>query len=428
MVPAHCCGMEFPTEYAKKALGDANFLIYTRYLTERQWQATNLRSDAAYAATVKNLGGMQCPRCGIGVTRISGCATMHCICGPLGDSGFSTYARFLSERQWQTTTLRSDLDYATTVEVMGDGAFVVVFLRPEIATGYFKFASNGSINESSTGDEVPSNAPSSFSSGVSAVEATFLLPNGHIIPHVLTKIKEEGFEIVQQRMKQFTRAEARQLFSYELQRLDNDEQAFSAFIVAVTRGPSQALLLKLSPTLAKGDVNAAITKWNEVAGAWDPVVARKKALAGSVPHDQWPLRALCGLDAIQNESVRAQVPSKLPSLELPAGLYLNETAGHDVLGFESGLFMSFDSRLNIGNPVDGASFAGIPPKGTPVERTFGIIKPNAASKPEVVDEIVNLIALFGFTVEHQRRLLLTRDQASEFYAEHRVDSWLKTRS
>ncbi|KAG2523496.1 hypothetical protein JM16_002263 [Phytophthora kernoviae] len=88
--------------------------------------------------------------------------------------------------------------------------------------------------------------------------------------------------------------------------------------------------------------------------------------------------------------------------------------------------MSFDSRLNIGNPVDGASFAGIPPKGTPVERTFGIIKPNAASKPEVVDEIVNLIALFGFTVEHQRRLLLTRDQASEFYAEHRGKAFFET--
>ncbi|KAG7398430.1 NME NM23 member 5 [Phytophthora boehmeriae] len=442
--------------------------------------------------------------------------------------------------------------------MVDDDSFVVVILKPEIATGNFKFASTGSTNKSA--------AESSSIPGVSAVEASFLLPNGHIIPHVLTKITEEGFEIVQQRMKQFTRVEARQLFLHELQRLENDEQAYSSFIVSMSRGPSQVLLLRLSPTIAKGDVNAAINKWNGIAGAWDPAIARKKALAGSVPHDQWPLRALCGLDAIQSgitnsahlscarrerfflfppatprlerativllatfhsnfpngkeylltklekearavvvatmenctlsadevvmlcsltripgegpmqeacvnvvrhadqvvgdkgvdvlviegldlsyslravvgptnlelarlyfpESVRAQMSSKQPSVELPAGLYSDKTADHDALGFESGLFMSFDARLNIGNPTDGARLAGAPPKGTQVERTFGIIKPNAAHKPEVVKEIINLVSLFGFTVEHQRRLRLTRDQAGEFYAEHRGKVFFET--
>ncbi|RLN86767.1 hypothetical protein BBJ28_00003159 [Nothophytophthora sp. Chile5] len=78
MVPAHCCGVEFPTEYVKDALGALDFTTYARYLAERQWQQTSLRSDAEYAKTVQLLGGMQCPHCGIGVTRISGCEHMKC--------------------------------------------------------------------------------------------------------------------------------------------------------------------------------------------------------------------------------------------------------------------------------------------------------------------------------------------------------------
>ncbi|ETM47067.1 hypothetical protein AM587_10013436 [Phytophthora nicotianae] len=81
LVPAHCCGLEFPTEYVKEALQSADFTTYSRFLRERQWKCTTLRSDVEYAQMVKRIGGMQCPRCGVGVKKISGCDTMKCFCG-----------------------------------------------------------------------------------------------------------------------------------------------------------------------------------------------------------------------------------------------------------------------------------------------------------------------------------------------------------
>ncbi|KAE9293845.1 hypothetical protein PF008_g24695 [Phytophthora fragariae] len=442
---------------------------------------------------------------------------------------------------------------------MGGEAFVVVLLKPEIATGFFKFSTSDGPDD---GDDPQSAAPSSIP-GVSAVEAAFLLPTGHIIPSVVARIKDKGFDIVQRRTIQLTRAEARHLFSFELHhRYSDDEQTFAAFLAAITSGPSLALLLKLPEALALGDANAAIKKWVELAGDWDPVAARKKALAASIPHDQWPLRALCGLNTVQNgisssphaccsrrerfflfpppspqlerativllpsfqsnfpdgkeillstigkearaivvenrqgctlsgdeaialcglpcdvregpvhqvcdsviqraeevvgdkgvevlviegldlsytlrsvlgpanvemarlyfpDSVRGQVPSKLPTVELPEGLYPNETADDDDLGFESGLFLSFDSKLSIGSEVSVGGFQ----RGTPIEFTLGLIKPNAACNPEVVAEIMHIISLFGFTVERQRRLLLSREQAGAFYAEHRGKPFFET--
>ncbi|KAK1938086.1 Nucleoside diphosphate kinase 5 [Phytophthora citrophthora] len=432
---------------------------------------------------------------------------------------------------------------------MGGDAFVVVFLKPEISTGFFKFATDDTSDDSS--------APSSSIPGVSAVEAAYLLPNGHILPTVISRIKAIGFEIVDRRMNQLTKAEARDLFSYEQQcRFNDDDQAFAAFLSSISSGPTLSLVLKLPAELALGEANAAIKKWIELAGDWDPVVARKKALAASIPHDQWPLRALCGLNSIQNgisssphvccsrrerffllppaipqlekativllpsfhtnfpggkefllaviakqtqaiviedsnknsllddqvirlcgltrtseastqqtcdnvvqlarevignngvdiivlegldlsytlrfavgpanvdlaqlyfpESVRAQVPAKLPSVELPAGLYPAEASDDDALGFESGLFLCLDQKLDIWK---------VPKKGVPIESTLGLIKPNVACKPEVVAEILRMINLFGFTVENQRRLLLSRDQAGAFYAEHRGKGFFET--
>ncbi|RLN86765.1 hypothetical protein BBJ28_00003160 [Nothophytophthora sp. Chile5] len=449
---------------------------------------------------------------------------------------------------------------------MTEDAFVVVILKPEIATGCFKFATNGATRQAVKAEDTsdstqaePSAAASSSIAGVSGVEAAFLLPNGRIISAVLSRIKESGFEVIQRRMKQLSRSEARQLFSHDLQQhFAGDERAFSTFLTAVTCGPSLALLLKLPGTASTSDPNAAIKKWNHLVGPWDPIVARKQALVASVPHDQWPLRALCGLNALQNglsgsvdvccarrerfllfppatprlervtivlfptfrsksrefllsklghdvsaviltategcqlsnddvlrlcglsrnsnqpvgvpvkqlanqvvgdqgvevlvvegldlsytlravvgpadvelarqffpDSVRAQVPHKLQTVEFPVDLH---PAEDDALGFESGLFLSFDPKLRLEASSDSSheGLAGVPERGEPVERTLGLIKPNAASKPEVVDEILRMINQFGFTVERQRRLRLSRDQAGAFYAEHRGKPFFET--
>ncbi|CAH0514442.1 unnamed protein product [Peronospora belbahrii] len=81
LVFAHCCGLEYPTEYVMEALGYSNVNTYSRFLSERHWINSTLRSDIEYATTVKQAGGTQCPRCGIGVTKLSGCEHMLCFCG-----------------------------------------------------------------------------------------------------------------------------------------------------------------------------------------------------------------------------------------------------------------------------------------------------------------------------------------------------------
>lgn len=78
LVPAHCCKKEFPVDYVKEALSHHEMSTYERYLKEKRWQSLDLLSDKEYASVVANSGGKQCPGCGIGVQRISGCNHMRC--------------------------------------------------------------------------------------------------------------------------------------------------------------------------------------------------------------------------------------------------------------------------------------------------------------------------------------------------------------
>ena len=50
-----------------------------------------------------------------------------------------------------------------------------------------------------------------------------------------------------------------------------------------------------------------------------------------------------------------------------------------------------------------------------VERTLAIVKPDAIEKAE---EIEDIILRTGFTILQRRRVHLTPEQASDFYAEH----------
>ncbi|GAB9466043.1 hypothetical protein Gpo141_00003428 [Globisporangium polare] len=81
LLPAHCCRKEFPVEYVKEALRPADFALYQRFLKEKDWKMLDLESDKEYAHAVKEDGCVQCPGCGVGVSRISGCNRMKCLNG-----------------------------------------------------------------------------------------------------------------------------------------------------------------------------------------------------------------------------------------------------------------------------------------------------------------------------------------------------------
>lgn len=82
-IPIRCCSKEFPTEYVKAVLNRTEFDKYSRYLAERDPSSSTLRSDREYAAVVRRTWGKQCPTCGVGIVKISGCNAMTC---PLGHS------------------------------------------------------------------------------------------------------------------------------------------------------------------------------------------------------------------------------------------------------------------------------------------------------------------------------------------------------
>ncbi|CAH0475000.1 unnamed protein product [Peronospora belbahrii] len=81
MVPAHCCKREFPSDYVLEALGAAEFEIYERYLKAKSWRSLDLQSDREYANVVRQNHAVQCPGCGVGVLKSTGCNHMKCLNG-----------------------------------------------------------------------------------------------------------------------------------------------------------------------------------------------------------------------------------------------------------------------------------------------------------------------------------------------------------
>uniref|UniRef100_H3HCZ0 RING-type domain-containing protein n=1 Tax=Phytophthora ramorum TaxID=164328 RepID=H3HCZ0_PHYRM len=80
-VPIRCCSKEFPMDYVKLVLAKGQFAQYERFLAERDPRSSTLQSDQDYAKVVRQVKGKQCPVCGIGVVKISGCNAMQCTLG-----------------------------------------------------------------------------------------------------------------------------------------------------------------------------------------------------------------------------------------------------------------------------------------------------------------------------------------------------------
>ncbi|KAG7390017.1 hypothetical protein PHYPSEUDO_008979 [Phytophthora pseudosyringae] len=81
MVPAHCCKREFPSDYVIEALDAVEFEIYERFLKDKPWRSLDLQSDRDYAKVVQQHYGVQCPGCGVGVQKVTGCNHMTCLNG-----------------------------------------------------------------------------------------------------------------------------------------------------------------------------------------------------------------------------------------------------------------------------------------------------------------------------------------------------------
>lgn len=80
-VPVRCCGVEFPEEFVKRVMPAKALVVYRKFLAEKKPGDSNLKSDKEYAALIRKIRGKQCPTCGIGVQKVSGCPTMTCALG-----------------------------------------------------------------------------------------------------------------------------------------------------------------------------------------------------------------------------------------------------------------------------------------------------------------------------------------------------------
>ncbi|CAI5725594.1 unnamed protein product [Hyaloperonospora brassicae] len=94
MVPAHCCQREFPSDYVAEVLSAAELTTYERFLKEKPWRSLDLESDREYANMVQLNHAVQCPGCGVGVQKVSGCNHMTCLNGH--------QFCFLCTKQWKT--------------------------------------------------------------------------------------------------------------------------------------------------------------------------------------------------------------------------------------------------------------------------------------------------------------------------------------
>ena len=65
-------------DYVADVLSPRDLACYLRRFREREWKTTELTSDAEYARVVARCGAKQCPGCGIGIQRDFGCVHMTC--------------------------------------------------------------------------------------------------------------------------------------------------------------------------------------------------------------------------------------------------------------------------------------------------------------------------------------------------------------
>ncbi|KAJ0411250.1 hypothetical protein ATCC90586_004166 [Pythium insidiosum] len=268
MTPAHCCKKEFPIEYVNEVLAPAEVATYNRFVREQDWRSLGLVSDSEYGDAVKRHGWRQCPGCGIGVERVAGCVRMLCL-------------------------NRHEFCYGSMVAIR-EPPFAVLLLRPEIATGFYRFpraihADAPGASPPKDADEAPPAAPlPSLIPGVPADHASSFFPDGRVVDELLETLRRHGVEILQRRVLALTRRHVRRLFCAELA---GDPAGENAFLDGWTSGPTLALLV----ATAGAEADDAVSTLRTIVGAEDPHAARVELLQTGVSVEQWPLRARCGL-------------------------------------------------------------------------------------------------------------------------------------
>jgi nucleoside diphosphate kinase len=146
--------------------------------------------------------------------------------------------------------------------------FSIALLKPDISSGFYSF----------------SNCQDTRSSD----DATKMFPNGQIVTEIIKRIQKEGMRVQQRKMIHLTKVQARRILRWQQQ---EESTLYETKLDLITRGPSLALLV----TSIKPNENP-VDKLKSLVGNsnFDPASIREQFKES--PIEEWPLRALCGLD------------------------------------------------------------------------------------------------------------------------------------
>ncbi|KNC98195.1 uncharacterized protein SPPG_06597 [Spizellomyces punctatus DAOM BR117] len=201
---------------------------------------------------------------------------------------------------------------------------------------------------------------------VRRLERTLALikPDAHSLHKeaILTRVQEAGFIIVKESEIQFSPDMAKEFYK---------EHAGKGFYESLVEWMSSAPVYAM--VLERED---AIQAWRDLAGPTNAEKAREIA-----PNS---IRALFGTDGSKNAVHGSDSPS---------------SAAREI-------------HVIFGDAVSPY------PSGRPtLERTLALLKPDVASTTHK-DEIISRIRQQGFTILHEKEVLLSRQRAMEFYKEH----------
>jgi len=203
------------------------------------------------------------------------------------------------------------------------------------------------------------------------------------VDEVIDKMKEHGIEILEREERQLSPEDAKEFYSHLA-----EEEFFEKLIEFMSSGPSVVLVI------TKGDTgDTIIEEWRELLGPKKVEEAK----------DQAPdsLRAQYGTEELQNAL---------------HGSDSNESAMRELAFFFPGFNVP---SLPSTKPKAGKSAASEPK----IQRTLALIRPEALAEKK--DEILAKIAESGFTIAMSKEMHLTKEQAEEFYSEHKEQEYFE---
>ncbi|XP_013400544.1 thioredoxin domain-containing protein 3 homolog isoform X4 [Lingula anatina] len=192
------------------------------------------------------------------------------------------------------------------------------------------------------------------------------------VEEILEQMKEAGIEVLAQEERQLTDEEAREFYSAQQ---DQFKEHFEDLVSFMSSGPSHVLVL------TKGSGEGIIQEWRDLLGPTSVEEAKEQA----------------------PDSLRAKFGSEK---------YFNALHGSDSQDTATReLAFFFPNFVMPGSPA--AKSAAKPQ----VQRTLALIRPDALTEHK--DAILEKIQEAGFTIAMQKEVQLTKEQAEEFYKEHK---------